>query len=155
MPNSTFHSALKRVFSSKLKPLLKDKQLNGCDHISLSPHWYSSDQSCLFMRLCCTFAGGEIKGDKPHISAAGATTGKAEKWVIYMPTEQSDSNLHASSSAFQPRQQTKKREKVRGKAVGAGREERRGRKNTGQDEDYRGSKIRDKKKREEGRGGRC
>lgn len=43
--------------------------------------------ACLCV-LCCTFAGGEIKGeDKPHVSAASTTTGKAEKWVIYMPTE--------------------------------------------------------------------
>lgn len=75
------------------------------------------------MCLCCTFAGGEIKGDEPHISAARATTGKAEKWVIYMPTEQSGSNLHASCSAFQPRQRIKTREEE-GKAVGGGREER-------------------------------
>lgn len=79
------------------------------------------------MCVCClTFAGGEIKGNEPRISAARATTGKAEKWVIYMPTEQSGSNLHASCSAFQPRQ-IKKRE----------REKEGGRKNTGVDDDYR------------------
>lgn len=54
---------------------------------------------------------GEIRRDKPHISAARATTGKAENWVIYMPTEQSGSNLHASCSAFQPRQQIETRER--------------------------------------------
>lgn len=90
---------------------------------------------CVFVCVCLTFAGGEVKGDKPHISAARATTGKAEKWVIYMPTEQSGSNLHASCSAFQPRQQIKKREK-RGRQGGreGGRSRR---KNTGVDDDYR------------------
>lgn len=45
-------------------------------------------QAACLRVLCCTFAGGEIKGeDEPHVSAASATTGKAQKWVIYMPTE--------------------------------------------------------------------
>lgn len=59
----------------------------------------------------------------PHISAARATTGKAEKWVIYMPTEQPGSNLHASCSAFQPRQQIETRERRRrgGEKAAAGR----------------------------------
>lgn len=76
--------------------------------------------ACLCV-LCCTLAGGEIKEeDKPHVSAASATTGKAEKWVIYMPTKSSGSNLHASCSAFQPRQQIKRR-KEEGKALGGGK----------------------------------
>lgn len=72
---------------------------------------FSWPELFVYVCVCLTFAGGEIKGDKPHISAARATTGKAEKWVIYMPTEQLGSNLHASCSAFQPRQQIKSERK--------------------------------------------
>lgn len=79
---------------------------------------YLGDQNCLFMHMCLTFAGSEIKGDKPHISLETATTGRAEKWVIYMPTEQWGSNLHASCSAFQPRQHIKTKRKRRSEGRG-------------------------------------
>lgn len=75
--------------------------------------------------LRCTFAG------EAFVSAARATTGKAEKWVIYMPTEQSGSNLHASCSAFHPRQQIK----PESGGVGVG---------TCIDEDHRRLRMRDK-----------
>lgn len=63
--------------------------------------------------MCLTLTGTEIKEDKSHVSAARATT---EKWVIYMPTEQLGSNLHASCSVFQSQQQMKSKRKEEGKA---------------------------------------
>lgn len=56
-----------------------------------------------------TLARGKMKRDRTRMQRE-QTTGREEKWVIYMPAEQSALN----SPAFQPRQQEKISEKGAG-----------------------------------------